>query len=192
MWNALGIQISLSKAPNSFFPEPDPMAVQSFSCPSHGLSTRNVTLLLALMLLLPPTLSLVLPLIIWAQIFVVTTIFIQPRLFSAKLLQNIPRLMLWGWTKLFFRTAALSQTQGSRQRTCKFRGLNYMPRVGKTQQSHHLEDKITLGTPHCSWGVHRTCCKGRERSQGQKAQEHKRMISWEKEKPCHSICDHSQ
>lgn len=36
MWNALGTRISLSKAPNSFFPEPEPTAAQPASA-AHAM-----------------------------------------------------------------------------------------------------------------------------------------------------------
>lgn len=62
MWNALGTRISLSKAPNSFFPEPEPMAAQPASA-AHAMG-HHCDLAFGTTLLLPPTLSLMLPLIL--------------------------------------------------------------------------------------------------------------------------------
>lgn len=103
MWNALGTRISGSGAPNSFFSRAWPHVCRQLQLPMPWAVMRNVTLILALMLLLhPPTLSLVLPPIFRAQI----SIFIQPALFPAKLLQIIPRLMRPGRTKLLWSSSS--------------------------------------------------------------------------------------
>lgn len=188
MWNALGTRISVSGAPSSFFAVPDPMAAESFSCLCHELSLGNVTLLLALTLQLhPSTLSLVLPELKYSWL----PPFLSSRVCS---LPSCSRSSS-GWCQEgephSCGAAAVPEIQGCRQWTRYFRWFNYMTMVGKTKQSHHPEDKVTLGTPHCRGGEHRTCCKGTERRSGQRAQEHKRVFSWEKEKPRYSICSAS-